>query len=135
MCIRDSCKCLVTGENLGQVASQTMEAMAVTGSVVTPVSYTHLDVYKRQMLLHRRIGRVGPVGRHVDLLECGGAGVNGLPVGLDHVHALLQVGLLRGVLHILNGVFLGQDLGQRKERGLQDGCLLYTSEKRRAWCS
>lgn len=28
------CKCLVTGENLGQVASQTMEAMAVTASAV-----------------------------------------------------------------------------------------------------
>ena len=31
---RDGCKSLVTGENLGQVASQTMEAMAVTGAVV-----------------------------------------------------------------------------------------------------
>lgn len=27
-------KCLVTGENLGQVASQTMDAMAVTGAVL-----------------------------------------------------------------------------------------------------
>ena len=30
----DSCGALITGENLGQVASQTMEAMAVTGAVV-----------------------------------------------------------------------------------------------------
>lgn len=30
----DGCGALVTGENLGQVASQTMEAMAVTGAVV-----------------------------------------------------------------------------------------------------
>ena len=30
----DGCGALITGENLGQVASQTMEAMAVTGAVV-----------------------------------------------------------------------------------------------------
>ena len=30
----DGCGALITGENLGQVASQTMEAMTVTGAVV-----------------------------------------------------------------------------------------------------
>ena len=61
---RCGAKALVTGECLGQVASQTMDAMLVTGAVVdlpilrpvvgmdkeeiVPVSYTHLDVYKRQ---------------------------------------------------------------------------------------
>ena len=38
--LEHGCKCLVTGENLGQVASQTMEAMGVTGAVVSlPVFY------------------------------------------------------------------------------------------------
>ena len=41
-----------------------------------------------------------------------------------HVHdvlALLQVGLRGGVLHVLDGLLLGHDVGQREERRLQDG--------------
>ena len=47
-------KCLVTGENLGQVASQTMDAMAVTGAVV------HMPIFhplKEEIVtVARRIG-------------------------------------------------------------------------------
>ena len=39
------CGCLVTGENLGQVASQTMEAMAVTGACVDlPIFQPHIGM-------------------------------------------------------------------------------------------
>ena len=58
---------------------------------------------------------VGPVGGHLS----GGAGVDGLPVGLDDVLALLGVGLLGGGLHVLDGVLGGKNLRQREERGLQ----------------
>ena len=37
---RTGCRAIVTGESLGQVASQTMDAMAVTGAV------THLPVFR-----------------------------------------------------------------------------------------
>ena len=40
--LEHGCKCLVTGENLGQVASQTMEAMGVTGAVVSLPLFTPL---------------------------------------------------------------------------------------------
>ena len=52
------CKCLVTGENLGQVASQTMEAMAVTGSVVTlPVFHPLIGMDKEEIVsIARKIG-------------------------------------------------------------------------------
>ena len=39
------CLGLITGESIGQVASQTMQSLAATNEAV---SYTHLDVYKRQ---------------------------------------------------------------------------------------
>jgi thiamine biosynthesis protein ThiI len=51
-------KCLVTGENLGQVASQTMDAMAVTGSVVdVPVFCPLIGMDKGEIVaIARRIG-------------------------------------------------------------------------------
>ncbi len=52
------CKCLVTGENLGQVASQTMEAMGVTGSVVSLPLFTPLIGMDKEEIvtIARRIG-------------------------------------------------------------------------------
>lgn len=55
---KDGCKCLVTGENLGQVASQTMEAMAVTGAVVhMPIFHPLIGMDKEEIVtIARRIG-------------------------------------------------------------------------------
>ena len=64
---------------------------------------------------------VGPVGGNVDLLVGGGAEVDGLVVHIDDVLTLLQVGVRRGVLHVLDGLLLGHDLGEGEERGLKDG--------------
>ena len=52
------CKALITGENLGQVASQTMEAMAVTGAVVRmPVFMPLIGMDKEEIVtIARRIG-------------------------------------------------------------------------------
>ncbi len=52
------CGALVTGENLGQVASQTMEAMAVTGSVVDiPIFMPLVGMDKEDIVtIARRIG-------------------------------------------------------------------------------
>ncbi|MFI3312812.1 MAG: tRNA uracil 4-sulfurtransferase ThiI [Eubacteriales bacterium] len=52
------CKCLVTGENLGQVASQTMEAMAVTGAVVDmPMFHPLIGMDKEEIVvIARKIG-------------------------------------------------------------------------------
>lgn len=52
------CRCLVTGENLGQVASQTMEAMAVTGAVVKmPIFQPLIGMDKEEIVsIARRIG-------------------------------------------------------------------------------
>ena len=48
-------KCLVTGENLGQVASQTMDAMAVTGAVVhMPIFHPLIGMDKEEIV--RKIG-------------------------------------------------------------------------------
>ena len=51
-------KCLVTGENLGQVASQTMDAMAVTGAVVhMPMFHPLIGMDKEEIVsIARRIG-------------------------------------------------------------------------------
>lgn len=51
-------KCLVTGENLGQVASQTMDAMAVTGAVVhMPMFHPLIGMDKEEIVtVARRIG-------------------------------------------------------------------------------
>ena len=54
----DGCKALITGENLGQVASQTMEAMAVTGAVVDiPVFMPLVGMDKEEIVtIARKIG-------------------------------------------------------------------------------
>ena len=54
----DGCKALITGENLGQVASQTMEAMAVTGAVVDiPVFMPLIGMDKEEIItIARKIG-------------------------------------------------------------------------------
>ena len=60
MCIakHDGCGALVTGENLGQVASQTMEAMAVTGAVVDiPIFMPLIGMDKEEIVtIARKIG-------------------------------------------------------------------------------
>lgn len=55
---RIGAKCLVTGESLGQVASQTMDAMAVTGQVVTlPVFRPVIGMDKEEIIrIARKIG-------------------------------------------------------------------------------
>ncbi len=55
---QDGCKCLVTGENLGQVASQTMEAMAVTGAVVDmPLFHPLIGMDKKDIIaIAQKIG-------------------------------------------------------------------------------
>ena len=56
--LEHGCKCLVTGENLGQVASQTMEAMGVTGAVVDlPIFTPLIGMDKEEIVtIARRIG-------------------------------------------------------------------------------
>ena len=55
---RDGCGALITGENLGQVASQTMEAMAVTGAVVDiPIFMPLIGFDKEEIVtIARKIG-------------------------------------------------------------------------------
>ena len=54
----DGCGALITGENLGQVASQTMEAMCVTGAVVdVPVFMPLIGMDKEEIVsIARKIG-------------------------------------------------------------------------------
>ena len=54
----DGCGALITGENLGQVASQTMEAMAVTGAVVAiPIFMPLVGMDKEEIIrISRKIG-------------------------------------------------------------------------------
>ncbi len=54
----DGCKALITGENLGQVASQTMGAMAVTGAVVDiPIFMPLVGMDKEEIItIARKIG-------------------------------------------------------------------------------
>ncbi len=56
--LRDGCGALITGENLGQVASQTMEAMAVTGAVVDiPIFMPLVGMDKEEIVtIARKIG-------------------------------------------------------------------------------
>ena len=55
---QDGCGALITGENLGQVASQTMEAMTVTGAVVDmPIFMPLIGMDKEEIVaMARRIG-------------------------------------------------------------------------------
>jgi len=54
----DGCGALITGENLGQVASQTMEAMAVTGAVVDMPIFMPLVGFDKEEIvtIARKIG-------------------------------------------------------------------------------
>lgn len=54
----DGCSALITGENLGQVASQTMQAMAVTGAVVDiPIFMPLIGMDKEEIVtIARKIG-------------------------------------------------------------------------------
>jgi thiamine biosynthesis protein ThiI len=54
----DGCGALITGENLGQVASQTMEAMTVTGAVVDlPIFMPLIGFDKEEIVtISRKIG-------------------------------------------------------------------------------
>ena len=56
--LQHGCGALITGENLGQVASQTMQAMAVTGAVVDiPVFMPLIGMDKEEIVtIARRIG-------------------------------------------------------------------------------
>ena len=56
--LHNDCKAIVTGENLGQVASQTMEAMASTQSVIDlPVLQPLVGMDKTDIIAHaRKIG-------------------------------------------------------------------------------
>ncbi len=58
LALRDGCGALITGENLGQVASQTMEAMAVTGErVELPIFMPLVGMDKEEIVTRaRRIG-------------------------------------------------------------------------------
>ncbi len=58
LALRDGCGALITGENLGQVASQTMEAMAVTGAAVDlPVFMPLVGMDKEEIVtIARKIG-------------------------------------------------------------------------------
>ena len=57
----DGCGALITGENLGQVASQTMEAMAVTGAVVDmPIFMPLVGMDKEQIVT---------VARHISTMD------------------------------------------------------------------
>src|SRR5699024_8201202 len=47
--------------------------------------------------------------------------VDGCPVLLNHIVALAAVGSLRGSLHQLDSLLLGNDVGQLEESGLQNG--------------
>ena len=56
--LEDGCRALITGENLGQVASQTMEAMNVTGAVVDiPIFMPLVGMDKEEIVaIARKIG-------------------------------------------------------------------------------
>ena len=52
---QNSCKAIVTGENLGQVASQTMEAMACTRAVtMKPILQPLVGMEKEEIVRHAR---------------------------------------------------------------------------------
>ena len=56
----DGCGALITGENLGQVASQTMQAMAVTGAVVDiPIFMPLVGMDKEEIVTIAR--KIGPM--------------------------------------------------------------------------
>ena len=70
MCIRDRGIVINVGRIVGAVALSVVIACKGTALLIEPVSYTHLDVYKRQVIMLQNIGRciIGvvyhPVGVH-----------------------------------------------------------------------
>ena len=67
------------------------------------------------------VGSVEPLGGDLDLLDVFHAAVDRSIVHVDDRLALLHVGLLRSVLHVLLGFLGGDDVGDLEERGLQNG--------------
>ena len=72
-------------------------------------------------LLLRVVHSVLPGGGHVHLDVAGSAAVDGVVVHLDNGVALTAVRLGGGVLHILDGILFGDDLGNGEEGGLEHG--------------
>ena len=58
LAIKNDCKCLITGESLGQVASQTLEAIGITNEVVKmPILRPLIGMDKESTCdISRRIG-------------------------------------------------------------------------------
>ena len=70
----------------------------------------------------RRLSACGclcPGSGVVDLLNLGDGHIDGLPVHVDDIIALLAIGLLDGRLHVFNGIRLGNDTGNLEESCLQ----------------
>ena len=61
-----------------------------------------------------------PFGRHLDLLDGVAAGVDGRIVHVDDVLALHAVGLLDGLLHLVDSLVERDDVGDLEERRLHD---------------
>ena len=65
---QDKCLGLITGESIGQVASQTMHSLAVTNEVCTMPVFRP-DVYKRQHLLRVHLPSTMRSGRRCSVLR------------------------------------------------------------------
>ena len=63
----------------------------------------------------------GDLGRHLDLVQVDQGLVHGGVVLLDDGFAAFAVGLLDGLLDLLNGFITRQDAGDGEEAGLHDG--------------
>ena len=63
----------------------------------------------------------GPIGRNVNLHECGGTGIDGAVIHVNDVLTLLQIRLGSRIFHVANGLFLGDDIRKSEERRLQNG--------------
>ena len=78
------------------------------------------DLRGHPTLLHRLVRGLEPGRRDLDLDDVVQPGVDRGVVHLHDVLALLAVGLLDGVLHVLHGVLDRDDVRQLEERGLHD---------------
>ena len=65
-------------------------------------------------------GEIGPLGRNLDF-RVFSATVYGGVVHVHYILALLAIGLHDGVLHVLDGVLVGDDAGDLEEGALEDG--------------
>ena len=72
-------------------------------------------------MLDRRIDCICPVSRNLDLLISVDAEVDRLVVHINDILALLQVGLRRSILHVLNSLFDRHDLRKCEESSLKSG--------------